>query len=102
MKLINLSKKRRGLATIVGALLFVVLIVSMFAVIGLSLDSQTDIVATSRDVSDKLLEKQQEDFVLNSAQQPPGGFLEIELTNLGQNTAEMFTVVMSFMVQLQE
>jgi hypothetical protein len=42
-----------------------------------------------------LLEQQQEDYVLNSAQQPPGGFLEIDVTNLGQNTAEMFTVVMT-------
>jgi len=88
-------KKRRGLSSIVGGLIFVVLMISAFAVIGLSLDSQTDIAATGRDVAATDLKKQQEDFVLNSAQQPPGGFLEIDVTNLGQNTAEMFTVVMT-------
>ena len=71
------------------------LMVSTFSVLAIALNTQTEIVTTSRDVSDRLLEQQQEDYVLNSAQQPPGGFLEIDVTNLGQNTAEMFTVVMT-------
>jgi len=97
MKFKNITTKRRGLSSIVGALLFVVLMVSAFAVIGVALDSQTDIASTGRDVAAKDLEKQQESFVFNSVQQGPNpaDYLEIELTNTGQNTAEMFTVIMT-------
>ena len=89
------SKKRRGLSTIVGALLFVVLMVATFSVLGIALNSQTEIATTSRDVADIDLKKQQEDFVLNSITQAPAAFLKVELTNEGQNAAEMFTVVMT-------
>ncbi len=99
MKFKNLStKKRRGLSSIVGALLFVVLMVSTFAVLGVALESQTDITATGRDVADKDLEKQKEAFTLNNIGQPGYGltdYLKIELSNQGPNTAEMFTVVMT-------
>ncbi len=95
MKLVNLSKKKRGLATIAGTLLFVVLVVSVFAVVGLSLNSQTDIVVTGSDVADNDLKKQQEDFDLVSIRQEAGGFLKIELINRGQNPAEMFSIVMT-------
>jgi len=88
-------KKRRGLATIVGALLFVVLVVGIFAVSGIALDSQTDIVTTSKDVADTGLKEQQEDFVYNSVLQLPAGFLQVNLTNQGQNSAEMFTIIMT-------
>ena len=53
MKFKNPSTKRRGLSSIVGALLFVVLMVSTFAVLGVALDSQTDIASTGRDVAAK-------------------------------------------------
>ena len=56
------SKKRRGLSTIVGALLFVVLMVATFSVLGIALNSQTEIATTSRDVADMDLKKQQEKF----------------------------------------
>jgi len=89
------SKKRRGLSTIVGALLFVVLMIATFSVLGIALNTQTEIVSTSRDVADIDLKKQQEKFVFNAAQQLPGDFLQVNLTNQGQNAAEMFTLVMT-------
>ena len=90
-----LANKRRGLSSVVGALLFVVLMVATFAVLGVALDSQIDIASTSRDVAAKDLQKQQEKFVLNNVVQLPGGFLQVNMTNQGQNTAEMFTMVLT-------
>jgi len=57
-------KKRRGLSSVIGALLFVVLMVATFSVLGIALNTQTDIVSTARDVSDIDLKKQQEDFIV--------------------------------------
>ncbi len=53
-------KNRRGLSSIIGALLFVVLMVATFSVLGIALNSQTDIVETSRDIADLGLKQQQE------------------------------------------
>jgi hypothetical protein len=89
------SQKRRGLSSIVGALLFVVLMVATFAVLGVALDSQTDIVDTSRMVTDTGLKKQQERFAINSIIQTSGDNLEINVTNTGQNPTEIFTLVMT-------
>ena len=58
-------RKRRGLSSVVGALLFVVLMVATFAVLGVALNTQTDIVSTGRDVAEIGLEKQLEDFNTN-------------------------------------
>ena len=88
-------KNRRGLSSIVGALLFVVLMVATFSVLGIALTSQTDIVQTSRDVSNLGLKQQQEDFTINSILQESGEFLEINATNRGQNAAEIFTMIMT-------
>jgi len=89
------SEKRRGLSTIVGGLIFVVLLVSGMTLFGAVLDTQKNNGETARIVAAANLEAQQEDFDLNGISQQVGGFLEIRLTNQGQNTAEMFTVVMT-------
>ena len=95
MKFKNLSTKRRGLSSVVGALLFVVLMVSTFSVLGVALNSQTDIVSTGRDMAAKDLEKQQEAFQFVKIQQDIGEDLKVNLINQGQNTAEMFTMIMT-------
>ena len=69
------TKNRRGLSSIVGALFFVVLMVSAFSMFGLVLQSQSDMGETARIVANAELKAQQEDFVLNSVQQLAGGFL---------------------------
>jgi len=89
------TKNRRGLSSIVGSLFFVVLMVSAFSMFGLVLQYQSDMGETARIVANADLKAQQEDFVLNSVQQLAGGFLKVELTNQGQNVAEMFTLVMT-------
>jgi len=89
------TKNRRGLSSVVGALLFVVLMVATFSVLGIALNTQTDIVSTARDVSEKDLKKLKEDFVINSVIQNPGDVLQINATNKGQNAAEMFTLIIT-------
>jgi hypothetical protein len=90
-----IPQKRRGLSSIVGALLFVVLMVATFAVLGVALDSQTDIVDTGREVADIGLKKQQEHFVIDSVVQAPGDNLELNVKNVGNNPTEIFTLVMT-------
>jgi len=72
------TKNRRGLSSVVGALLFVVLMVATFSVLGIALNTQTDIVSTARDVSEKDLKKLKEDFVINSVIQNPGDVLQLQ------------------------
>jgi len=88
-------KKRRGLSSVVGILLFVALMVPTFGVLGIVLNSQTDIVSTGREVADTGLKKHQEDLVFNTVLQLPTGFLQVNLTNQGQNAAEMLTIIMT-------
>jgi hypothetical protein len=98
MNLINSSlnlQKRRGLSSIVGALIFVVLMVAAFAVLGVAMDTQTDIVDVNRDVADTGLKKQQENFVINKIFQNDADFLEVHVTNKAQNPTEIFTMVIT-------
>jgi len=90
--------KRRGLSSIVGALLFVVLMVSAFAVLNVALTSQSDIASTGRDVASNDLKKLQEDFTIKVYTDPPvSGQAElfIDVNNLGQNPVEISTVVIA-------
>ena len=89
-------KKRRGLSSVVGALLFVVLMVATFSVLGVALNTQTEIVDTSRSVADMGLKKQQEKFIINNVVQPIGSTLQIHATNKHPtNPTEIFTLVMT-------
>jgi len=91
------TKKRRGLSSIVGALLFVVLMVSTFTVLGTALDSQTEIVDVNRAVADAGLKKQQEDFRIDAYTDngAPNALLTVDVENLGQNSLEIFSLVVT-------
>jgi cell division protein FtsL len=84
-------RKRRGLSSVVGALLFVVLMVATFAVLGVALDSQTNIVDTGRDVANLDLKIQQEKFTANMYANSTD-FLIVDINNDGQNAVEISTV----------
>jgi len=92
-------KKRRGLSSVVGALLFVVLMVATFSVLGIALNTQTDIVSTARDVSATDLKKQQEEFGIGVSTNGTE-ILSIDVNNVGQNPVEIFTVVMTNVTDL--
>jgi len=87
-------KKRRGLSSVVGALLFVVLMVATFSVLGIALNTQTDIVSTGRDVADINLKKQQEEFIIGVTSNP-FPLLEVTVNNQGQNPVEIFTMIIT-------
>ena len=93
----QLPSNRRGLSSVVGALLFVVLMVATFAVLGVALDSQTDIVDTSRDIADIDLKQQQEEFTMNAFTTGPNGtaVLSVNVNNLGQNPTEIFSLIVT-------
>jgi len=88
------SKKRRGLSTIVGALLFLVLMVASFSVLGIALNSQTEIASTSRDIAAIELKKQQEAFGI-ALSTDVTQILAVDVTNSGQNPTEIFTLVLT-------
>lgn len=53
------SNSRRGISSIVGALIFTVLMIAGFSALSVAMDLQTDIVNTQRVLSDAELKKQQ-------------------------------------------
>ena len=85
------SNSRRGISSVVGALIFTVLMIAGFSAMSLALDSQTDIVNTQRVVSDTELKKQQEQFgvaVFTDA----NNILNVSVDNKGQNPVEISRV----------
>jgi hypothetical protein len=82
---------RRGISSIVGALIFTVLMIAGFSSMSLALDSQTDLVNTQRVVSDLELKKQQEQFSV-SAFTDSSNILKVVVDNDGQNPVEILRV----------
>src|SRR3972149_7060926 len=79
---------RRGISSVVGALIFTVLMIAGFSAMSLALNSQTDIVNTQRVVSDIELKKQQEQFgVIVSTD--ANNILNVSVDNMGQNPVEI-------------
>ena len=85
------SNSRRGISTVVGALLFTVLMIAAFSVLSLALDVQTDIVSTQRMVTDVEIKKQQERFGI-AAVTDGNNTLSINVNNLGQNPVEISSI----------
>src|SRR3989304_478502 len=82
---------RRGISSVVGALIFTVLMIAGFSAMSLALNSQTDIVNTQRVVSDIELKKQQEQFgVIVSTD--ANNILNVSVDNMGQNPVEISRV----------
>jgi len=90
------TKKRRGLSTVVGALIFVVLMISAFSMLGLTLQTQSDMAQTAKLVANADLKKQQEDFSMDAyADNGNPAVLTIDVETLGQNPVEIFSLVIT-------
>jgi len=87
-------KNRRGLATIVGGLIFVILMVSAFSMFGLAMEYQGDIGQTAKIVANADLKKQQEDFKINIFTDS-NQLLTVDVTNIGQNHVEIPTLIIT-------
>jgi len=79
---------RRGVSSIVGAMIFTVLLVGGFSALSLALNTQTDIVKTHISVAEMDLKKQQENFDV-SVSTNPSNFLQVFVDNKGQNPVEI-------------
>ena len=82
------SNSRRGISSVVGALIFTVLMIAGFSAMSLALDSQTDIVNTQRVVADTELKKQQEQFGI-AVFTDTNNILNVSVDNNGQNPVEI-------------
>ena len=82
---------RRGISSVVGALIFTVLMIAGFSAMSLALDSQTDIVNTQRVVADTELKKQQEQFDI-TVFTDANNILNVLVDNKGQNPVEISRV----------
>ena len=82
---------RRGISSVVGALIFTVLMIAGFSAMSLALNSQTDIVNTQRVVSDIELKKQQEQFGI-IVSTDANNILNVSVDNMGQNPVEISRV----------
>jgi len=87
----NLFSSRRGLSSVVGALIFTVLMIAGFSAMSLALDTQTDIVNTQRVVADTELKKQQEQFGI-AVFTDANNLLNVSVDNKGQNPVEISRV----------
>src|SRR3989338_5569884 len=85
------SNSRRGISSVVGALIFTVLMIAGFSAMSLALDSQSDIVNTQRVVSDAELKKQQEQFGI-AVFTDANNILNVSVDNKGQNPVEISRV----------
>ena len=82
---------RRGISSVVGALIFTVLMIAGFSVMSLALDTQTDLVNTQRLVGDTELKKQQEKFEVTVFTNATN-ILNVSVDNKGQNPVEISRV----------
>ena len=88
------TKKRRGLGTIVGGLIFLILMVSAFSMLGLALQTQSDMGEAARIVANANLARQQEDFKIN-VYTDSNQLLTVDVDNLEQNVVEVFSLVIT-------
>jgi len=80
------SPKRRGISTIVGGLIFLVLMASAFSTFYIAFDVQQDTINTQRDISNYIVEKTQEQFVISAGVDPNDN------NRLGPNPVEVANI----------
>ena len=87
------SSKRRGISTIVGGLIFLILMTSAFSTFYIAFDFQQETINTQRDVSRDLVEKTQEQFVISAGADPnDNNRLGIQVKNQGPNPVEVANI----------
>ncbi len=87
------TSKRRGISTIVGGLIFLILMTSAFSTFYIAFDFQQETINTQRDVSRDLVEKTQEQFVISAGADPnDNNRLGIQVKNQGPNPVEVANI----------
>jgi archaellum component FlaF (FlaF/FlaG flagellin family) len=82
--------QRRGISTIVGAAIFLVLFASATSTFFLAMDAQRDTINSQRAISDAIMEKTKEKFsIAVSTDESNSNKLGIQVKNLGTNPVEI-------------
>ena len=74
---------RRGISTVIGGMMFVIVLSAGLAVLSIGLASQISTVETHNHVSDKRIKKLQEDFTVHASNS--GDSVTIQVRNNGAN-----------------
>ncbi len=81
---------RRGISTIIGGAIFLVLFASAFTTFFLAMDVQRDTINTQRAISENIMEKSQEKFGVSvSTDDTNNNRLSIQVKNMGTNPVEI-------------
>ena len=91
------TRKRRGLASIVGALFFIVLMIAAFTALLAAFSYQNDLIDTQRTVADLEVAKSRESFVVTTDSEtctapptsPNDECLVVTVNNRGTNAVEI-------------
>jgi len=86
------SYNRRGISTIVGGIIFLVLLTSGFSAFYIALDVQKDTINTQREISKSIIEKTLEQFVISAGTDPVNNKLGIQVKNQGTNPVEITNI----------
>jgi len=86
------SYNRRGISTIVGGIIFLVLLTSGFSAFYIALDVQKDTINTQREISKSIVEKTLEQFVISAGTNPIDNKLGIQVKNQGPNPVEITNI----------
>ena len=86
------SYNRRGISTIVGGIIFLVLLTSGFSTFYIALDVQKDTINTQREISKDIVEKTLEQFVISAGTNPVDNKLGIQIKNQGPNPVEISNI----------
>ena len=86
-----MQTKARGISTVIGGLIFVILLVAGLSALAIALDSQKNMVTTQQNLFDTGLQKQQENFQIQGALNSTN-YLHVYVTNNGQNPIKINSV----------
>lgn len=89
----NYLNKKRGISTIVGGMIFLVLLTAGFSTFFLAMDVQSDTIDAQLSVSDSIIDKTQEQFTIAaSTDESNSNRLGIQLKNLGSNPVNVESI----------
>jgi len=90
----NYLKKKRGISTIVGGIIFLVLLSAGFSTFFVAMDVQSDTINAQRTISDSIIEKTQEQFSIGVATDDINDWptLGIQVKNEGPNPIQISNI----------
>jgi len=89
----NKLNKKRGISTIVGGIIFLVLLTAGFSAFFVAMDVQSDTIDAQRTISDSIIDKTQEQFTIAVAtDETNNNQLGIHVKNQGPNPVEISNI----------